>query len=253
MPQSAGMAGLFCTFGPCRHSLVSRWTLHGAPASRVPVSFRQLGDLAEAIVSEVGKQSWRWSSRPTRYTTQQTPVEPCASCHSYPAMPQQLKGCPRPPSSRCCISSSSDISSCCQYPPEAPCPQTPGQGDPSTHRASRFDGQFQVNLRHDSEANCLGRSDARRWFGPPRHCRHCGRLPGLLRLGFAHRTLRDHGQRGDLDSSSEQVRKYLSGPWIRPYISSPVLAAGSERTIQVCACGGYLSAARHPEGMPQTP
>jgi hypothetical protein len=56
-------------------------------------------------------------------TIRQIPVEPCASCHSFPALPRQPKGRPRPRNSRCCISSSSDISSCCQYPLEAPYPQ----------------------------------------------------------------------------------------------------------------------------------
>ena len=103
-----------------------RATLRHIGVMPLLVSFRQLGDLAEASVSEVGRRTWRWSSRPTRYTIHQRPVEPCASCHSCLALPQQPKGRPRPRSSRCCISHSSDISSCCQYPPDTPCPQTPG-------------------------------------------------------------------------------------------------------------------------------
>ena len=94
----------------------------GAPTgggSRMLVSFRQLGDLAEASVSEVGRQTWRWSSRPTRCTIQRIPVEPCAFCHSCPALPQQPRRRPRSRSNPCCISSSSDISSCCQHPPTA--------------------------------------------------------------------------------------------------------------------------------------
>src|ERR1700733_4989537 len=93
--------------------------------SRMFVSFRQLEDWTGASVSEVGRQTWRWSSRPTRCTIRPIPVEPCAFYHSCPALPQQPKGRPRPRNSRCCISSNSDISSYFQYPPEAPYPQTP--------------------------------------------------------------------------------------------------------------------------------
>jgi hypothetical protein len=126
--------------------------------SRVLVSFKQLGDLAEASVSEVGRQTWRWSSRPTRCTIQQIPVEPCASFHSCPALPQQRKGRPRSRSSRCCISSSSDISSCCQYPPEAGChPAAPRRHAPLAYCAvevGHLDGKLELNV-----------ADVRRFLG----------------------------------------------------------------------------------------